>query len=209
MNRFIINTLFAVSILVGLVSCGNSSSRDIDCGYDVTCTVDKSLRKDSATLFILENQYGKLRKCDAEKSDRGVFSFMGQVDSPHVAFLKFNKDSEPLYFIIERGRIEIFVENGRLIIKGGALNHEYMSFMLKRLEIRNERKSIRHEYLRLVADSTLTRAREISLVKNDRHLADSLQRMTLHLINRGDAASIIVKATVGNDLDKRHLAKMR
>ena len=65
------------------------------------------------------------------------------------------------------------------------------------------------EYLDMSADSSLKPDDEGRMVRQDSLLYDSLQRITVERINRGDAVGRIIKERFANQLDKEHMRQLK
>lgn len=187
--------------------CGNSHR---DLGYRVTCTVDNTLHRDSATLMVLEEDYHQLRVCGACRSDGGVFTFTGQTDGPKVALIRWDNDTtQPFYFVLEPGQLDINITPSSWNITGSPRSAEYQRYINRRNEIMDLRVATWQEYLKMAADSSLKRDDEIHMVRQDSLLNDSLQRITVEHINRGDAVGRIIRERFGNQLDKEHMRQLK
>ena len=68
----------------------------------------------------------------------------------------------------------------------------------------NSRVTTWQEYLKAAANSTLKRDDELRMVRQDSLLNDSLQRIMVECINRGDAVGRIIRERFANQLDKEH-----
>jgi len=203
--------ILAVSILLqiaAMASCDNNGPHGMD--YHVTCTVDHKLGRDSATLLVLEDDYGQLRVCGASRSDGGTFTFTGQTDRPKVALIRWDNDTtSPFYFVLEGGNISIAIKSGSWTITGSAQNSAYLHYINQRNGIMDSRGATWQEYLNMAADSSLTRDDELRMVLQDSLLNDSLQRMTVERINRGDAVGRIIKERYGQLLDQEHARQLK
>ena len=189
------------------MGCGNSHR---DLGYRVTCTVDNTLHRDSATLMVLEEDYHQLRVCGACRSDGGVFTFTGQTDGPKVALIRWDNDTtQPFYFVLEPGQLDINITPSSWNITGSPRSAEYQRYINRRNEIMDLRVATWQEYLKMAADSSLKRDDEIHMVRQDSLLNDSLQRITVEHINRGDAVGRIIRERFGNQLDKEHMRQLK
>ena len=179
--------------------------------YRVECSVDNSLGVDSVSLMVLEDAYNCVRHVSTVGIDSvsGKFVIEGQVEQPCVAFLKFGNDSTPFYFVLEHG--ETLVEMGvrGVVVSGGDLNHEYMSYLKDRNSLESARQSMLSQYRRLAApDSMVNIEQEREFAAIDSALCDSLERMTIGVINRGDAVSRIVFERFVNTLSHGNLSKI-
>ena len=193
--RKIILTAGVLLGIMALTGCDNSS-HGLD--YRVTCVIDNKVSHDSATLLVLEDAYGQLRMCGTARGDNGTFTFTGQTDQPKVALIRWDNDStEPFYFVLEQGDTRITIKPDSWHITGSPQNSEYLHYINQQ------------EYLKMAADSSLRRDDEVRMVRQDSLLNDSLQRITVERINRGDAVSRIIKERYGKLLDQEHMRMLK
>ena len=187
---------------IGLMGC-DSGSRQMD--YRVTCTLEGKQQHDSATLLVLEEDYNKLRVCGASRLTNRTVTFTGQIDGPRVALIRWDNDTlKPFHFVLEQGDIHITLKSGSWNITGSPENSKYLHYINKRNSIIDERVAIWQEYLKLSSDKSLKREDEQRLVARDSLLNDSLQRITVERINRGDAVGCIIRERYGDQLDQDH-----
>ncbi len=179
-------------------------------GFTVTCRLDGKIHHDSATLLLLEDAYHKLRVCGNAHDNKGTFTFTGQTEGEKVALIRWDNDTtKPFLFVLEPGKTDIRISPNSWVISGGRQNTEYQKFVNWRNSIMNARAATWQEYLKMAADSSLKRDDELRMVRQDSLLNDSLQRMTVERINRGDAVGRILRERYGNQLDKEHMRKLR
>ena len=194
--------------IAAMTGCDNNRSHGLD--YRVTCTIDNKLHHDSATLLVLEDDYGQLRVCGVSRSDNDTFTFTGQTDKPKVALIRWDNDStNPFFFVLEGGKIDITIRPGSWDIKGSAKNSEYLHYINQRNGIMDSRVATWQEYLNMAADSSLKRDDEERMARQDSLLNDSLQRITVERINRGDAVGRIIRERYGKQLDQDHMRMLK
>ncbi len=189
-------------ILVGCVETLDKSR------YKVECKISPELGTDSVSLMLLLPDYNSL--CHVATVGRNAesqsFVFEGNVECPTVAYLKFNNDTVPMIFVVEPGETLIDISVAGLVISGGDANHEYMTYLKVRQSLAAERQKLHQEYLAHVAsDSTISIAVERQYIARDSVLADSLERITVHAINRGDVVSTIILDRYVNTLSRKNL----
>ena len=196
--------ILSVSALLAIALMGcDSGVRQMD--YRVTCTLEGKQQHDSATLLVLEEDYNKLRVCGASRLTDGTVTFTGQIDEPHVALIRWDNDSvQPFHFVLEQGDIHITLKSGSWDITGSPLNSQYLHYINQRNSIMDERLATWQQYLKSASGKTLKREDELRLVARDSVLNDSLQRITVDRINRGDAVGRIIRERYGNQLDQDH-----
>ena len=199
-------TFIAISLLLGLAltGCDNSNRHLMD--YRVTCTLDNGISHDIATLLVLEEEYGRLRVCGSQRSSDGTFSFTGQTDHPKAALIRWDNDStqQPFYFVLEPGHTSITIRPGAWDITGSPQNSAYLHYINLRNGIMDARIATWQEYLNMSADSSLKHDDEVLMVRQDSLLNDSLQRLTVERINRGDAVGRIIRERYARQLDQEH-----
>lgn len=209
------NFFIATTAVLGLASTGLMTGCDNNpdgekMNYQVTCMLDHKLHRDSATLLVLEDEYNQLRVCGASRIANGRCSFTGQTDRPKVALLRWDNDSiRPFYFILEGGETRITINQGGWNITGSPQNRAYQQFIKQRNGIMDLRVATWQEYLKMAADSSLKHDDEVSMVRQDSLLNDSMQRITVECINRGDALGRIIRERYGQQLDQEHARQLK
>ena len=202
-----ITTIFAIAAALMLGSC---DSRDKGFDYELKVTLDNNQHPDSATLMVLEEEYNKLRVCATAHSDNGTFTFTGQTDKPKAALIRWDNDSvTPFYLVLESGHTNITINTASWTITGSGLNSAYLHYINQRDAIMNGRLATWQEYLKMAADSSLKRDDEQRMVRQDSLLNDSLQRLTVECINRGDAVGRIIRERFASQLDQEHMRQLK
>ena len=194
--------ILTIGIFLNIVAFTGCDKRAQGLDYRVTCTVSYALSGDSVTLLMLEEDYNKLRVCGTQRSTDGAVTFTGQTDRPRVALIRWgNNTTRPFYFVLESGVTNITINLGSWSITGSAENNRYLHYINQRNSIIDARVATWQEYLKMAASSTLKREDEMRLVRQDSLLNDSLQRITIEHINRGDAVGRIIGERYGNTVD--------
>ena len=202
MKKIIITAALLASIM--LSGCGNNHNAS-QSGYKVTCRLNNTAQHDSATLLVLEKEYHQLRVCGKTKITDGTLTFSGQTNEPKVALIRWDNDTvQPFYFVLHEGDINITINPGSWDITGSPLNSEYLHYINMRNDINDKRVTLWQEYIKLSSEKSLKRSDEARLVSRDSLLNDSLQRITVDRINRGDAVGEIIRERYGNQLDQEH-----
>ena len=178
--------------------------------YTVTCTLDSKIEHDSATLLVLEEDYNKLRVCETAIAQNHVFTFKGQIDRPRVALIRWDNDTtSPFHFVLEAGHIDLHINKGSWRVSGSPENIDYQHFIHQRNDIMNARVAIWQDYLKTASDGSLKQEDEKRMVRQDSLLNDSLQRITVGRINRGDAVGRIIRERFASQLDQEHLRQLQ
>lgn len=206
MKKIIISVGMALALM--LCGCDNRGHSDLD--YRVNVTLDNKQHHDSATLLVLEEEYNQLRVCGTALAKDGTFTFTGQTNKPKAALIRWDNDSvEPFYFVLEGGDINVTISSGAWNITGSPQNSAYLHYINQRNGIMNARVATWQEYLKMAADSSLKRDDEVLMVRQDSLLNDSLQRLTVECINRGDAVSRIIRERYAHQLDQEHMRMLK
>ncbi len=201
----------AIAILMlALWSCdrhsGSSGQSLVD--YTVICKLDKKVARDLATLYVVDNTLMRKRMLSVSGQSGGMFTFKGQIESPHVAIIKFDGEKRPFYFVLEQGTTNIEFSANKVIVTGGAQNHAYFSFINQVKWLQNQRKNNFKAYLKAAKDSTLTERAEKRFAITDQRLNDSIQALCLDCMNAGNSASLIIRERYVNLLDCENAAKL-
>ena len=143
--------------------------------------------------------------CGTARVKNGKFTFTGQTDKPKAALIRWDNDTvEPFYFVLENGDINVSLSSGKWDITGSPLNSAYLHYINQRNGIMDARIATWQEYLKMSADSSLKHDDEVLMVRQDSLLNDSLQRLTVERINRGDAVGRIIRERYARQLDQEH-----
>ena len=201
-----LTALFLTKVMTGCDQRQPSGLKD----YTISCTLDNELQHDSATLFVLEEEYNKLRVCGTSRSQDHVFTFKGQIDRPKVALIRWDNDTvSPFHFVLEAGHINIRINKESWRINGSPENLDYQRFIHQRNDIMNARVAIWQEYLKATDNASLKREDELRMARQDSLLNDSLQRITVERVNRGDAVGRIIRERFASQLDQEHLRQLQ
>ena len=208
-NTIIIRLLAALCLIDMVSACDRQRNTRLE-DYTVSCTLDGKLQHDSATLLVLDENYNKLRLCGTAHVQNGSVTFCGQTDGPKVALIRWDNDTiHPFHFVLESGHITLKIQPESWSVAGSCQNLDYQDFINRRNAILNQRVTTWQEYLKASADATLTREDELRMVRQDSLLNDSLQRLTVDRINRGDAVGRIIRERFAGQLDQKHARQLK
>ena len=110
---------------------------------------------------------------------------------------------------VEVGNTQITISQNEWNITGSRQNSAYKQFIHQRNSIMDSRVATWQEYLKMAADSTLKHDDEVRMVRQDSLLNDSLQRMIVECINRGDALGRVIRERYGKQLDQEHARQLK
>ena len=188
-------------LLFAFCACGSRTSSN---EYELKLTVN-GLKIDTATVLVYEPEYNHMRVLAAGKLKKGEIVFRGQLDEPHIVIMKFGQKDNPLYFILEQGENEIYIDKKNVVITGGPVNHEYMAKVQLLKSLMKQKSQQWNSYASMMADSSLTQKLETKFYTTDSVLRDSIQNMCLHTMKRNDAVGILFKDRFFHQLDSAHV----
>ena len=156
-----ISKLF-VTVLTALTiaSCGKEETKPT---YEVVFKSAKTTEC-TACLYVLLPEYDKVQLLDSVKSQAGVYRFHGSIGDAAEAFVRLKGDTIAYSFVL--------TDSSLYRIYGSRSNDRLTRLLSQKIVNRESCRKINQSYLRLVADSTLTRTDEDSL----RNLFDVEQR---------------------------------
>lgn len=183
-----------VAAALALTACSHAPSSWQPMGdFVVTCHMTKAVAKDSATLLMADDNYGRLRLLGGQHIDSvGTFTFRGQTSGDHVAVLRFSGEKQPFCFVLAPGATNIVIDKNRVVVTGSPQNHDYLSCLKAVRELQRQRRSNFAAYCKEAADSTLNAAKESRYQLTDHRLADSIQSVCLTGINAGTPAAKLI-----------------
>ena len=200
--RYIVVTL--VVVLLGATGCQRAPGPVLR-AYHVDCQLDEQLRRDSVSMWMLDDAYGQLRLCGAARLENGQVRFAGQIEQPALAMLKWDNDSTPFLFVLEPGDTRLHIKPDKWIVAGRAPQTKRYALLLTQVHaIEQSRSELWTRYSRLAADTALRQVDEVNLFSRDSVMRDSAQDLVVATINRGDIASRIVKMRFEQRLDSLH-----
>lgn len=205
MMKFLSRIIIIAIALAALTGCVENLDKS---HYRVECKISPELGVDSVSLMLVMDDYNSVYRVATVTRDNEsqVFVFEGNIEAATIAYLKFSNDTVPMLFVVEPGLTQIDISPNGLVISGGDVNHEYMTYLKARKSLTVEKQKLHQEYLSHVApDSTIDIALERQYLARDSMLTDSLERITVDAINRGDVASTIIFDRYVNALSRKNL----
>lgn len=199
----IISLHIVLFLLFALCACSNNCN-----DFTVNCSFT-GVKTDSVTLHVLEGDYDMMRTACAATVANGEARLQGQIDAPVIAMLKMSGVNQPFYFILEPGVTSMQFNSDCTLVHGGQLNHAYAIIEEQRDDLLKQRVANRKRYLKLVADSTLTQKQELTMMKTDSVLCDSIQRITVTAINDGGLVGTLLRQQYANTLDSLHRSQLK
>ncbi len=210
MTNHLTNILTGVALVALSTGCDSHGGSAASPDFKVTFRLEGKQQHDSATLLVLEEEYQQLRVCGTTPIKAGCCSFTGQTECPKVAIIRWDNDStQPFYFVLEQGNIDITIGNSGWTITGSPMNSKYLHYINQRNSIMDARVATWQEYLKKASTGSIKRDEELRLVRQDSVLNDSLQRITVECINHGDAVGRILRERYAKQLDQDHMRQLK
>jgi len=162
-----------IILFVGIVACIFTACKDKN-AYTLTGTF-ASNEQNGKTVYLrqLDSLFRKIDAIDSTKVENGKFVFNGIAKKAPVAqFVSVNASSEPVAFIVEKGKITIdFDSTLNATIKGTVMNDQYQQFLNKETDLFEKMDSIQK-----VGSVTQEQFQEVD--KASKQLVDEFYKMS-------------------------------
>ena len=93
-------------------------------------------RLDGKMLFVKISDGERMINIDSAEVVHGLFRMQGEVDSAFIASL-YMDDQSIMPLVVERGNIQIKIDNGRIVASGTPLNEKLYDFVEKKITLDN------------------------------------------------------------------------
>ncbi len=154
------NNILAAVAGLALVACTAETSQQ---GFSLDGYHDGQ-QDGYAYLYVLLPEYQRTMPIDSVKVRSGKFHFSGVAEEPMEAFVKFSGDSLVYDFILTNNRLEMNVQSGGYSVQGSPSNRQLSKLLAYRESFNKRRADLQSEYKKAIADSSLTRLAEDSLM---------------------------------------------
>ena len=108
-------------------------------------------RLDGKMLFVKVPQGDKMINVDSAEVVHGLFSMNGPVDSTFIASL-YMDDQSIMPFVVERGNIEILIDNAIIKVTGTPLNDCLYEFVGKKNSLDDRAYEVERMESRMIMD---------------------------------------------------------
>ena len=133
---------YLVIFLLSLASCASE--------YHIQGSSSVS-RLDGKMLFVKVPQDGGMMNVDSAEVVHGLFRMRGEIDTAMIASLYMDEQSiMPL--VVERGDIEIQIDNARITVKGTPLNEALYDFITKKSSLDDRAYEVERMESRMIMD---------------------------------------------------------
>lgn len=125
-------------------------------------------RLDGKMLFVKVPHRSGMMSVDSAEVVHGFFQMQGEIDSAMLASL-YMDDQSIMPLVVERGNIQIQIDNGRIIVSGTPLNDKLYDFVGKKSSLDDRAYEVERMESRLIMDGKaieevekeITREREL------------------------------------------------
>ena len=108
-------------------------------------------RLDGKMLFVKVPQGGEMMNVDSAEVVHGYFRMKGEIDTSMIASL-YMDDQSIMPLVIERGEIEIQIDNARIMVKGTPLNERLYDFITKKSLLDDQAYEVERLESRMIMD---------------------------------------------------------
>ena len=133
-------------------------------------------RLDGKMLFVKISDGERMINIDSAEVVHGLFRMQGEVDSAFIASL-YMDDQSIMPLVVERGNIQIKIDNGRIVASGTPLNEKLYDFVEKKITLDNLAYEMDRKGNRMIMDGTSIDVVEQELSKGHEKLSKELDSL--------------------------------
>ena len=134
--------IYAVIITLVFTSCASE--------YQIQGSSSVS-RLDGKMLFVKVPQGNDMMNVDSAEVVHGMFKMHGEIDTTMIASL-YMDDQSIMPLVMEKGSIEIQIDNGRITVKGTPLNERLYDFVGKKSSLDDRAYEVERMESRMIMD---------------------------------------------------------
>lgn len=108
-------------------------------------------RLDGKMLFVKVPQGGEMLNVDSAEVIHGLFQMQGIIDTAMIASL-YMDDQSIMPLVVEKGNIEIQIDNARIHVKGTPLNEKLYDFVAKKSALDDRAYEVERMESRMIMD---------------------------------------------------------
>ena len=138
-------------------------------------------RLDGKMLFVKVPIEETMVKIDSAEVIHGLFTMQGVADSAMIASL-YMDDLSIMPLVIEKGNIQVSIDNARSLVKGTPLNDRLYSFIQKKLSIDDRAYELERKESQMIMDGKSLDAIDAELIKERQKLSDELNTLAKSFI---------------------------
>ena len=138
-------------------------------------------RLDGKVLFVKVPQGGKMINVDSAEVVHGLFSMNGPVDSTFIASL-YMDDQSIMPFVVERGNIEILIDNAIIKVTGTPLNDCLYEFVGKKNSLDDRAYEVERMESRMIMDGKSSEEIEVEMTKEREKISEEMNKLAKEFI---------------------------
>lgn len=133
-------------------------------------------RLDGKMLFVKVPQGSEMLSLDSAEVVHGFFQMRGEIDSAMIASLYMDEQSiMPL--VMEKGNIQIQIDNGRIIVSGTPLNEKLYDFVGKKNSLDDRAYEVERMESRMIMDGKSMYEVETEIAKEREKLSKEMDEL--------------------------------
>lgn len=167
-----IRSFFSIVSLLTLTSC--ASEYMIEGNSSVS-------RLDGKMLFIKVPQGEEMVKVDSAEVIHGLFKMEGVIDTTVIASL-YMDDQSIMPLVMEKGNIQIEIDNARLTVSGTPLNEKLYDFVTKKNLLDDRAYEVERMESRMIMDGMSSEEVEETMLKERERLSNEMNNLAKNFI---------------------------
>lgn len=165
MNR--LKVVFSVICLMALASCASE--------YQIEGSSSVS-RLDGKMLFVKVPMGADMISVDSAEVIHGLFQMKGEIDSAVIASL-YMDDQSIMPLVMEKGRIQIQIDNARIVVNGTPLNDKLYDFVGKKNSLDDRAYEVERMESRMIMDGKPMAEVEATIRKERENLSREMDEL--------------------------------
>lgn len=165
MNK--LKVVFAIICLLALVSCASE--------YQIEGSSSVS-RLDGKMLFVKVPQGAEMISVDSAEVIHGFFRMQGEIDSAVIASL-YMDDQSIMPLVMEKGKIQIQIDNARIVVNGTPLNDKLYEFVGKKNSLDDRAYEVERLESRMIMDGKSMAEVEATISKERENLSKEMDAL--------------------------------
>lgn len=168
----VLKVIYSVIILLAFTSCASE--------YHIQGSSSVS-RLDGKMLFVKVPQGNTMMNVDSAEVVHGLFKMQGEIDTTVLASL-YMDDQSIMPLVVEKGNIEIQIDNARITVKGTPLNEKLYDFVGKKNSLDDRAYEVERMESRMIMDGASMETVEKEITKERKKLSDEMDKLVKSFI---------------------------
>lgn len=164
--------IYTVIIMLVFTSCASE--------YQIQGSSSVS-RLDGKMLFVKVPQGNDMMNVDSAEVVHGMFKMQGEIDTTMIASL-YMDDQSIMPLVMEKGSIEIQIDNARITVKGTPLNEKLYDFVGKKSSLDDRAYEVERMESRMIMDGQSMDVVEKEINKEREKLTNEMNELVKSFI---------------------------